>query len=867
MQIPSSIKDPKMRPGTKVGRYEIISEIGAGGMGEVYRARDTRLKREVAIKVLSTSFSSNPERLRRFEAEAQAAGALNHPNILVVHDVGAHEGAPFIVSELLEGQTLRARLSEQPLTQRMAISYALQIVKGLSAAHKKGITHRDLKPDNIFITRDGRVKILDFGLAKLVPSGFNCEARTDELTVAPNTRDGIIVGTVGYMSPEQVRGESDRLDLRSDIFSFGATFYEMLTGQRAFRAPLAVETMNAILNDDPLEHAGLTLDPLVARLLRQCLKKHPDERFQSAHDLAFELETVQEVTGSGAGLSSTQRTVSRWGWPGLIAIAVLIIALGSASFFVGRSANDKSLPVFSQLTFRRGTIWSARFAPDEDTIIYSASLAGNPIDVFSTRTGSSESRSLGLPDYSLRSISATGDIVVLRHRDYLGHFTNRGTLARMPIAGTALRPLLNDVQEADWSPDGTNLAIVRHVTGRDRLEYPINKVLYETEGWVSDVRVSPRGGTIAFLDHPVNGDNRGRVSVVDLNGRKSLLSEEWSSVDGLAWAPDESEIWFTARKSGEGAALYAVTLSNKQRLVLQTPTHLKLHDISRSGRVLLSSCLDRTDFFGALPGESKERNLSWLDRGRIRDLSADGNTFIFTYWGAGGSTNYTTYIRKMDGSPAVPLGEGAAWGLSPSGNYVLAILSSPPQIVLLPTDVGESRHVEAYQIEQYGLGASWLPDGEHILFIGREKGQNLRTYVQSINGGAPRAVTPEGITGTVTSPDGKHFVAEDTNHNKFLYSLDGGEARQIDGLSPDDQVMRWSNSPQIIYLYNPKEVPARVYQFDIQTRVRKLWREIKPTDATGILGPIHIFLTSDGKGYIYDFRRYLSELFIVEGLK
>lgn len=858
-----------MRSDNKVGRYEIISSLGAGGMGEVYRARDTRINREVAIKILPAAFSSNPERLRRFEYEAQATGALNHPNILVVHDIGTHEGAPFIVSELLAGQTLKERLAEQTVTRRKAINYALQIARGLSAAHTKGIIHRDLKPDNIFVTKDERIKILDFGLAKLVNSNFGDEAHTDEITVAPNTKEGMIVGTAGYMSPEQVRGETDKLDHRSDIFSFGVTFYEMLTGERAFRGRSAVETMNAILTEEPLERlgAGATLEPVVERVLSQCLKKSAEDRFQSAHDLAFQLELVQELASSGSFSSVGQTAPSQRRWTRLLFVAVIIMSISSAAFFAGKFTGDSRTPMFSQLTFRRGTIWSARFTPDEDTILYSASLDGNPIDVFSTRRNSSESRSLGLTDYSVLSVSRTGDLAILRQRYYMSHFTSRGTLARMPLAGASPRPLLNDVKEADWSPDGATLAIVRRMNERDRLEYPANKILYETEGWISDIRVSPSGASIAFLEHQTEGDDRGWIGVTDLKGNKKLLSVEWSSVGGLAWSPDESEIWFTAKQAGEAAALYAVTLSNKQRTVLRTASQLRLFDISRSGRVLLSSGSDRTDFFGMQPGETNERNLSWLDRGRIRDLSSDGKKFVFTYWGAGSGTNYITYIRQTDGAPAVPLGEGGAWSLSPNGHYVLAILSAPPQIILLPTGVGETLYLEPFEIVQYGLGASWLPDGERIVFIGREKGQAMRTFVQSIRGTQPQPLTPEGTTGTVISPDGHQLIGEDTEHNKFLYTIDKDISRPVKGVDPEDDVVCWSNNLQTIYIYNPREIPAKVYKLDLENGTRRLWKEIRPADPTGVLGMIHFFITPDGNSYVYDIRRYLSDLYIVEGLK
>src|SRR5437899_54975 len=281
--------------GTKLGRYEIRSKIGEGGMGEVYRARDTQLGRDVAVKVLPSTYSVDEHRLSRFEQEASAASAVNHPNMLIVHDIGSHDGSPYVVSELLEGETLRKPISGAPLAQRRAIGYALEIANGLAAAHGKGIVHRDLKPDNIFITKDGRVKILDFGIAKLTQAEGS-RSQTDIPTRRVNTDPGVVMGTVGYMSPEQVRGQA--VDHRSDIFSFGAILYEMLSGRRAFHGESAADTMSAILKEDPpdLSHTNEKISPALERLVNHCLEKNPQERFHSASDLAFALEAISGST-------------------------------------------------------------------------------------------------------------------------------------------------------------------------------------------------------------------------------------------------------------------------------------------------------------------------------------------------------------------------------------------------------------------------------------------------------------------------------------------------------------------------------------------------------------------------------------------
>src|SRR5215831_6895500 len=310
-----------LTPGSRLGPYEVLSPIGAGGMGEVWKARDTRLSREVAIKVLPASVSADSDRLRRFEQEARAAGILSHPNITAVYDIGSHEGAPYVVQELLEGETLRSVLAGGRLSTRRAIDYAIQIVHGLAAAHEKGIVHRDLKPENLFVTNDGRLKILDFGLAKLTHTEEGSQA-TNLPTATAGTEPGVVLGTLGYMAPEQVRGRS--ADARSDLFSFGAILYEMLSGNRAFRGDSAADTMSAILREDPpdLSATNQTISPGLERIVRHCLEKNPEQRFHSAHDLAFDLESLSTPSAASTGVLPTRRSY----WPALLAAAALILA-------------------------------------------------------------------------------------------------------------------------------------------------------------------------------------------------------------------------------------------------------------------------------------------------------------------------------------------------------------------------------------------------------------------------------------------------------------------------------------------------------------------------------------------------------------
>ena len=862
--------------GTKLGRYEIRAKIGEGGMGEVYRAFDAKINREVAIKVLPLALSSDPDRVARFEQEAQAAGALNHPNILAIHDVDIHDNAIFVVSELLEGEELRDRLDHGQIPLRRVIDYAQQIVSGLSAAHEKGIVHRDLKPENLFITQDERVKILDFGIAKLTTASPSLNPDiSEDATRKVLTNPGVVMGTVGYMSPEQVRGE--KADHRSDIFSFGAILHEMTTGRRAFRRETLAETMTAILKEEPaaLSASNPNINPALERIVNRCLEKKPDRRFQSTADLGFALESLSASRSSeGSGLIPITaelevQTGSRL-WKIVAVAAILLVVLFSiGAFILGKRVGTTPPPTYQRLSFNRGTIQNARFAPDGQTVVYSARWNGKPLDVFTVRAGKAESRSLNMENTDVLAISPSNEMAVLRNIQ--GPASNRGTLARVPVDGGVPRDILDDVQDADWSPDGTKLAVVRWVNGRNQLEYPIGKVLYETAGYISNLRVSPRGDMVAFMDHQVQWDNRGWVAMVDLTGKKTVLAGEWSGENGLAWNPAGSEVWFTSDKGGESKALYAVSLAGSERLVLPATTNLSLCDISRDGRVLLDSYTDSANIAGQLPGETKERDFSWLDQGWLSDFSPDGKTILIHDTGEGAGINYAVYFRRTDVSSAVRLGDGDGPKLSPDGKWTTATFFAPPQLELLPTGAGEARTLERGPIEQYGKRSGWFPDGKQIVFEGREPGRKWRLYVQGVEGGPPRPITPEGTTGSTReifiSPDGRSVIALDTQRKPSFYAVDGSESQPIAGVEGEDNVIGWNSDGHTLYAARTRTMPIRVYKIDPVKGHRELIKEVMPADPAGVDFPNIIIMTPDGKGYMYSIRRHLSDLYVVGGLK
>jgi len=849
--------------GTKLGPYEIQSSIGAGGMGEVYKARDKRLNRDVAIKVLPTSFSADPDRLQRFAQEARAAAALSHPNILSIFDIGEDGGAPYVVSELLEGETLRDRLRNGPLATRKAIDYAAQVARGLAAAHEKGIVHRDLKPENIFITNDGRVKILDFGLAKLTRPEADDSGET--LTQQVGTDAGTVMGTVGYMSPEQVRGKP--ADARSDIFAFGAILYEMLSGKRAFRGDSSADTMSAILKEDPseLSETNRNVSPALERIVRHCLEKNPAERFQSARDVAFNLDALTDISTpsrSGVRAIPEKKSARRWILP--LVGAALLVASWVAVYAIAHR-KSVSTPIFHEITFRNGTVWDARFAPDGQTILYGAAWDGRPQEIFSTRFDSTDSRSVGLTPAQVLAISSKGEMAIALHpRDFIP-FAQSGTLARVPLAGGAPREVLDGVFWADWTPDGQSVAVIQQTTGiSTHLQFPAGNVIYEPQGWVSHVRFSPSGNYLGIIDHVQSGDD-GRVVIIDPHGNHKTQSSFYSSVEGLAWAPSGKEVWYSAVPAGSARSIYALDLDGKERLIYRSPGGLTIHDISKNGLVLLTADKSRISISGLAPGDTHERSLSWFDWSLITDMSPDGSTIIFSETGEAVGANYSIFMRKTDGSPAIRLGDGGFGFLSPDGKWVLSEDRSPARLVLLPTGVGEPRDLTDNKTDHFNAG--WLPDGKSVFYSTAEPGHGPRTYVLDIQGGTPRAITPEGVSGGIVTPDGKSLLAMDPKRQRWLYPIAGGEPQKFSvTLDSDERVMGFSADGQNL-LVRTRAIPVKLTRVNLETGKRELWREITPADPAGIQSIASIRVSADGKAYAYSAGRVLSDLYVVDGLK
>ena len=853
--------------GTHLGPYEILAPIGKGGMGEVYRARDPRLGREVAVKVLPEALALDRDRLSRFEQEARAASALNHPNIVTIHEIGREGETAFIAMELVEGKTLRELTASGAMPVRRVLNVAAQVAEGLSKAHSAGIVHRDLKPENVMVSKDGFVKILDFGLAKLVEPESG-EVSAMPTLAQPETRPGTVMGTVGYMSPEQASGEP--LDFRSDQFSLGSIVYEMTTGKKAFQRKTAAETMSAIIREEPESVARLRPDlPLPVRwILERCLSKDREERYASTRDLARDLASVRDhlsevSSGSEAMLTAPGKTRRR-AVPLAVAVGLVAAAL-VAGGLVARGLGRKAAvaPSFKRLTFRALSLANARFAPDGQTIVYGVNPGpgAGPL-LYMTRAQGPESKALEFPG-DIQSISRSGELAI-RQRVQNG----KDVLATVPMAGGAPRQVLDNVGYvgADWAPDGKELVVAHEVDNKTRLEFPIGRVL--ASGNIGSPRFSADGGTIAYWEE--TGDSSS-VGVIDRLGKsKKILSAGWTEYSGVpCWAANGREIWFTAGRAGDRPALWAVDLSGKLRLVIRVPGSLELDDISDDGRVLLAHHTSLQSVRGLGPGQSRETDLSWLDTPDPADLSPDGTTLLLNEQGEGTGARPAIYLRGTDGSPALRLAEGWGIALSPDKQWVLASLfagpGKPERRVLLPTGPGEPKALAVEKLVPHW--GAFTPDGKRIVFAAVGPDGEIRLYVQEIPAGKPRAIGPGGVRieqlTSPVSPDGRYVIGL-RESRAWVYPIDGGgDGRAVPGVASGDRVIQWSADSRGVYVHSAQERPLRVFLLDLETGQKRLWREF-PLDESA--GRVRVRVTPDGRSYVYGTIVTVGELYLVEGL-
>jgi eukaryotic-like serine/threonine-protein kinase len=863
-------------PRARLGPYEVVARLGAGGMGEVWRARDTRLQRDVAVKVLPAELSSDQSRLKRFEKEARSASALNHPNIVTIYDIGSSDSVSYIAMEFVDGKTLREVLFTGPLPIKRVLPIAVQIAEGLARAHEAGIVHRDLKPENVMVTKDGLVKILDFGLAKLSRTGSDSGEGTN-LPTETGTDAGTVLGTVGYMSPEQASGQP--VDYRSDQFSLGSILYEMATGKRAFQKKTGAQTLAAIIQEEPesLERVAPEIPGPFRWIAEQCLSKDPRDRYASTEDLARDLQRFLGHFSDDLKMARrTPRTRSSllgWGFAALLFLTAITLWL-TGTF----RTDPRSAPSFRRLTFQHGTLGIARFAPDDQTIVYSATWSGGTgRDLYLLRIGSPESRLL-FPNMDLFSVSDAGELAVMpRGR-------RPPLLARVSLTGGVPREVIENVAggNADWAPGGKEIAVVRSVGGRNRLEFPIGRVIYQTDAVIRAPRFSSDGRRIAFIE-----DNS--VLAIDADGQNMKVlspgSAGWRGLEGPCWTRGEEVLFAASRGAGAREAapgawgLWTVSSSGKERLVAQVPgDFLELYDCLPDGRALIGNHVTTDALIGRAPGESEERDLSWLDAPRGVDLSADGRNILFSEVGEGGGPDSGIYLRPTSGAPAKRLGDGIARALSPDGRWVIASRSG--RAWLLPTGPGEPKALTETAFEELG-GADWYPDGNRIVFSAREKGKGERLYLQAVNGGPSRPISAEGVTvgifGGSVSPDGRFVVGLPVSEQRGtlmfpeqrgaakLYPLDGGAPRSIPGLREGELPVQWHSDGRSIFVYRRHEAPpAKIWLLDTATGRRRLWREIRPDRSFENVG--RLLVTPDGISYAYGAQRIQSALYLIEGL-
>jgi serine/threonine protein kinase/Tol biopolymer transport system component len=815
---------------------------------------------------LPSHLSQNEKLQKRFEQEARAVSALNHPNICTLHDIGSQDSLHYLVMEFLSGETLRERLRSGPLSTRKCIEFGIQITQALGAAHEQGVVHRDLKPENIFITNEERIKILDFGLAQ-----FSEKVIAGDVSVTPTkskiTDAGTIMGTVGYMSPEQVRGIE--VDEKSDLFSVGVILYEALTGKRPFERETSAETMTAILREDPEEITKLNpnLPPVLATVIQRCLEKKPELRFHSAHDLAFALQVSTSASDLSrpsfpAATVETPRKNLRW-LPFLLLLP-LFLAVG---LWIGRQTNKHIQPTFRAQTFRRGIVHSAILAPDGVTFIYGAAFEAGPFQLYSGRTDSVESRKMDLPPADILGISKDGTMAILLNRHYLGNWLNIGTLAKVPVGGGSPREILENVYDGAISSDGNSFAVVREIGARQQLEFPIGNAIFKTEGWITSPRISTDGKRIAFIDHHITPDDRGFIAVVE-NGKVKRISDEFSAITGLCWSRDEKSVWFTGAREGEDASLWEAREGKSPRLILNAPTNLKILDLDHSGRVLLSTGNRRAEIGGKMAGDETVRDLSWYGEEDLCGISADGTTLAATQTSEGSGINYQVYFRRLDGSSTVLLGPGNCEGFSPDGKWLLASIptESHAHLILYPTGPGEVTKISMGNVRltgHYTMG--WSADGTRVGILGTSEDERKRAYVMSLPDGKLTAVTSTETIHAVFSPDGQTTFAFTADGKRMIYSLSGVPPKPVTGLAPDDWPFQWDASGTSLYV-SDRSFPAKVYRVDTNTGARELWKEISPPDPVGALYG-RVLITPDGQHYIYRFRRVLNRLYLAENLR
>jgi Tol biopolymer transport system component len=863
--------------GTRIGPYEIVGWLGAGGMGEVYRARDPRLGRDVAIKLIPEKFAKDANRVHRFEQEARAAGQLNHPNILTVYDVGTHQGAPYVVSELLEGESLGSRLRGAPLAPRKVITYARQIAEGLAAAHDRGIVHRDLKPDNVFVTSEGRLKILDFGLAKLT------QPADDAGHIGPltETGPGTVMGTAGYMSPEQVRGET--VDHRSDIFSFGAVLYEMVAGHPAFIRKTAADTMAAILKEDPPEPSSAAIPPALVRIVTHSLEKAREARFQSAHDLAFDL---QSLVGTSSAESQAVGVTAPRRWRASLGIAVVLLSLlaAVASWLTRRTAPAPVDPLanarFSRFTDWEGAEGGAEISPDGRFVAFLADRAGQ-LDLWVSQVGtgrfvnlSSDIPPLVTPGRILRRLGFSGDGAEI----WCIGIPGPGIML-MPITGGPPRAFLSEgANSPAWSPDGTRIVYFRldkndSLFIADRTGADAREILAPQKGTHTHNPVwSPDGQWIYFVHGLVHGldqtDDMDVWRIRASGGSPERLTQQKTAVSFLAPLDPRTLLYIARAEDRSGPWLWSLDVESK--VTRRVSTGLDQYTSvasSRDGRRVVATVARPSANLGRVP---------LLDR-LTRDSDAEpyplptaralaprfGGTSLFYLSSRGAGDGLW---RVLDGQ-ALEVRQGADGALSeppavsPDGLRVAVVLGREGQqhLAIMSADGTDSRTL-AGSIDTKGT-ADWSPDGKWIV-TGGSDAQGPALFKIPVDGGAPIRLVAGQAVSPIWSRDGKLIV--------YAGPLGAGTVPLL-GVRPDGAPVQLPpvqarpggyrflpNGTGLVYLLARDEF-LNFWLLDLAAKTtRQLTRFTKQ-------GDLRTFdITLDGKHIVFDRSRENSDIVLID---
>ena len=835
-------------------------------MGEVWKAKDARLNRMVAVKVLPEEMNSSSEALARFQREAKAVAALNHPNILSLFDVGEQEGRVYAVMELLEGATLRQRMGGGTVPYRKAIAWGVQIASGLAAAHGKGVVHRDLKPENLWTTADDHIKILDFGLAKQAPrSSATGDRSTVALGLKNRTEEGTVLGTLGYMSPEQVRGED--VDARSDIFSFGAVLHELLSGTRAFVRDTPADSLAAVLKEEPadLNDPAWAIPPALQRVVSRCLEKDPALRFQDARDLVFALEQCDGRTSGTIEQPSLPRSNRRaWlAWAGGLAA---LGAAGSAGFLADLRFGDRAIR-YRRLSFRRGILERAYFLPGSSEAVCSFFWDRGPWKTYRVRLDDPTAGTELVSEGRLSGATRSGHTFTLEIGDDI-YFQTPGTLMERAPGTGAARPRVENVLSAATSPDGKTLLLAFSDGGGWRMEFPEGHAVFRLPTGYVDYRmaVSPTGMRAAFVTGPSSAGPYSLV-VAELGRPARVVSEGWRTLSGVAWHHSEKEVWVTGnRREAYLRKFHAVGLDGRVRSLDEPPGVYSILDIDSHGRVLAG----RYEVDGYLQVQrrgSAAHHAGWLDGSSLADLSPDGRRLLFSETRAGGGDANAVYLRDLqkDGPP-VRLGEGRALALSEDGRTALVRTLRTGALSLVPTGAGLPRAVDPADCR--AQEARFWPGSQDLLLFGARPSEAPRSYRWRQNDARLQPIAPPGWQVREVDPESGRFLGLDPQGTWRVWTEadpDRGKALML----PKGGLFRpFQFAPKgMVFLLHPTNLQSgEIWTIDPESGKSEVWMHVGTPQGqySDLMGAR---LSRDGEVCASFLRTIQADLFLVEGLR